>query len=442
MIPVIPATMSDLTALWAAARATDPLVQRYRRSFALLDWGVVPERDPQRAWPGRVPHPRVAYAKALLVKLGEHFPYITRLRTFLLEHPLLVLELGFVPVLDSTQPWGFDVERTVPGDRWLRHQQQTLDHTLLQSLLAATVQSLAAALPDLGSTVAVDVKHSYAWVRENNPKESIPQRFDPGRQPHGDPDCRLGVKRRSNQGQRDGASRTEFLWGYGTGIVSALTPDAGDVVLAELTQPFHQSDITYYHALYQQTVAHLGHPPRNVAADAAFDAWHVYQSCAAQGGIAAIPLNERGPRPVRSADGHPLCDQGHVMLPMGTFVHEDGYRAQHYRCPLRVPPSTEATCDDPRFAHGGCRKVVNLEVGGQLRLALDRTAEPYLSIYRQRTSAERINSQATELGIERPKVRSRAAVVRLNTLTYITINLRAIHRLHDRQAAQTQAVRC
>lgn len=29
----------------------------------------------------------------------------------------------------------------------------------------------------------------------------------------------------------------EYLWGYGSGIASATTPDYGDVVLAEYTQP-------------------------------------------------------------------------------------------------------------------------------------------------------------------------------------------------------------
>ncbi len=40
-------------------RAHDPVVQRYRACFALLDWRQVPERDARRAWPGRPPHPTV-----------------------------------------------------------------------------------------------------------------------------------------------------------------------------------------------------------------------------------------------------------------------------------------------------------------------------------------------------------------------------------------------
>jgi hypothetical protein len=436
---MIPAADRPGCRAWTAERDRDPVVQRYRALFALLDWTAVPERDPHRAWPGSPPQPTAAYIKALLVKLGEQQAHITQLRRFLLEHPLLVLELGFRPHFDLTHPYGFDVERTVPGARWLRHQQHALAPDLLQALLGQSIQALLAEIPAMGTTVAVDVKHCYAWVRENNPKEFVAHRFDPQRQPAGDPTCRLGIKRRHNQ---DGAAASETLWGYGTGIISATDPVYGDVVLAEHTQPFHQPDVTFFRPLFAQVQAHLGRCPTNLAADAAFDAWHVYHVCAEQGGIAAIPLNARGSRPSRDAAGHPYCDQGQVMTPTSQFLHEDGYRAQRYRCPLLCPPPTGVTCDDARFARGGCHKRINLEAGGRMRLALDRQTESYRAIYRQRTSAERINSQATALGIERPKVRRQAAIARLNTLTYLTINLRALQRVQAINATQPATTLC
>jgi hypothetical protein len=436
MIPVVPP--ADATTL-SSAVPLDPVVRRYRAVFALLDWDRVPERDPDRPWPGPTPHPRAAYVKALLIKVNEGQRYSTQLRAYLVEHPALVLEVGFRPVRDPTQPWGFDVERTVPGARWLRHQQQTFDHAVLQALLAGTVAALAATLPGLGQTVALDVKHIYAWVCENNPKVDGPHRFDPARQPRGDPDCRLGVKCQSNQGA---GRRKTYLWGYGTGVATAIYPPLGDVVLAEWTQPFNQQDITWYPPLDTHARANLGFTPPNLVADAAFDAWHVYQRCAEAGGVATIPLNQRGPRPARDAAGHPCCDQGHSMTPTSQFHHADGYRAQRYRCPLLRPTPTGATCPDARFVSGGCHKVVNLEVGGQLRLALDRQAEPYVSLYRRRTSTERINSQATELGIERPRVRRAAGVARLNTLTYLIINVRALQRLPACLAAHAQPALC
>ena len=417
---------------WAAARDRDPVVDRYRRLFAQLDWRQVPDPDPWGPRPGRLGHPPAAYVKALLVKLEEGKPYITDLRRYLVEHPLLVLELGFHPVVDPTQPCGFDVARTVPGARWLRHQQQTLDPALLSRLLAGTVRAVQAAVPDLGTTMAVDVKHLYAWVAENNPTAMRPHRFDPARPPRGDPDCRLGVKRRANTA---GAPVKEYLWGYGSGIATATDPRCGDVVLAEVTQPFHHQDVTVYHPVYAQATAHLGHPPTNVAADAAFDAWHVYQTCAAPpvgtGGIAAIARNRRGPAPPRDAAGRPLCDRGLAMTPGRVFRQADGFPAQDHHCPLRRPIPTGETCPDPRFAAGGCHKVVNLAPGGLLRAQLDRATPAFQAVYRQRTSAERINSQAAALGIDRPKVRRMAAVQRLATLTYVVINAHVLDRLHD-----------
>src|SRR6266851_8998570 len=296
----------------------DPVVQRYRAFFALFAWTQLPERQATRLWPGPRPHPRSAYLKALLVKLCEGKAYISHLRRFLCDHPLLVLELGFLPVLDATAPYGFDVGRTVPGERWLRHMQQSLDQRWLQALLQATVTALQAEIPGLGEVVAFDVKHIYAWVRENNPRESMRDRFCKERQPKGDPDCRVGVKKSTNVEQPDGSKKEvkEYLWGYGSGVAAATTPDYGDVVLAEYTQPFNEADVSYYLPLHRHTVATLGFFPLHTTADAAYDAWYTYETVTHGSGIAAIPLNthgqEEGPR---DPDGTPLCSKGLRMHP-------------------------------------------------------------------------------------------------------------------------------
>ncbi len=420
-------------------RDQDPVVQRYRAFFACLDWSVIPERDPRRPWPGSPPHPTKAYVKALLIKLCEQKAYITHLRQFLVEHPLLVWEIGFRPVGDATQCYGFDVERTVPCDRWLRHWQQHLDNALVQALLRPTVRALRTEIPGLGETVAFDVKHIYAWVQENNLKAYVPDRYNPQRRPSGDPDCRLGVKTSSNQVQADGTTkvRKEYVWGYGSGVAAATDPRYGDVVLAEFTPPFNEADSTYFHPLYERAVDTLGTCPTNVTAEAAFDAWHIYQTCAPHGGIAAIPLNTRGqPPPQRGPDGTSLCAHGLAMSPAYRFDHAEGYRAQEFRCPLLHPRPTAQTCTHEQFRKGpGCVKYINIEAGGLMRVLLDRDAASYKALYRQRTAAERINAQATALGIERPKARNAASVRNLNTLTYIVINVHALQRIRAHKAS-------
>ena len=133
-------------------------------------------------------------------------------------------------------------------------------------------------------------------------------RYDKPTQMAGDPDCRLGVKKRSNQEPAEASSTTEdsagtaasgnkdhptlatpptepaqpaakkdkkekkeLIWGYGTGVAAAFVAGYGDVVLAEDTQGFNENDSTHFHPLYQQTVLALGFFPTYLTADAAVD---------------------------------------------------------------------------------------------------------------------------------------------------------------------------
>jgi hypothetical protein len=417
----------------------DPVVQHSRAFFALFEWRVVPQPCIDPSQPGKRPHPPCAYIKALLLKLENDFATCTRLRRFLVEHPLLVLELGFRPILDVSQPYGFNVERTVPSARWLREKQRTLEQPVLQALLLETVQALREEIPGLGEVVAFDVTHIYAWVKENNWRAYVTERFKKDQQPTGDPDCKLGVKKSINQQQAEGSTkeRKELLWGYGSGVASALVAGYGDVILAEYTQPFNENDITYFVPLYIRTVATLGFFPTHITADAAFDAWYTYQTVVHRQGMAAIPLNQHGhPESHRAADGVPLCEKGWRMHPTFQFSHTYGYCSQRFRCPLLFPQPTGKMCDHAQFGTGkGCVKDLNWELGGQMRVTLNRDGPLYHAVYDQRTSPERINSQSKELGLKRPKVRTIDSIRTLNTLTYLVINARALQRARDLNAS-------
>jgi hypothetical protein len=427
---MIPASHLFDQSTMAALLEHDPVVADYRAFFALLDWSLVDQWQAQRSARGRPAHPESAYLKAFLIRIREGLIYTSQLRRFLLKHPLLVIELGFHLELDANAPYGFDSQKTLPSDVRLRKKLRTLDHLLLQDLLAATVAALHEAIPGLGETVAFDVKHLFAWVRENNPNVYVTGPFNVTHIPKGDPDCRLGVKKSRNQEQPDGSKQEKkvSLFGYGTGVAACTDPVYGDVVLAEYTLPFNEGDVTYFQPLYRQTVRALEMYPTNVTADAAFDAWYVYQCAALHDGIGAIPLNQHSKTPfARLPDGTPLCPIGLPMHPTKPFNHIYGYRAHRFQCPLLFPAKTGQTCEHDQFTKGkGCVKDVNWELGGIQRATLDRTSPLYKGIYNQRTSCERINSQAQALGIERPKVRNIHSVRNLNTLTYVVINVRVL----------------
>src|SRR5207244_4327996 len=345
-------------------------VQDYRAFFALLDWSPVERWQEQRSSRGRPAHPQSAYLKAFLLRIREGMSYTSQLRRFLVKHPLLVIELGFRLHLDPTQPYGFDVEKTVPSASWLREQLHRFDDDLLQTLLQTTVAALQHEIPGFGETVAFDVKHIYAWVRENNPRVYVQGKFDVTYRCKGDPHCRLGVKKSNNQEHPDGSKKEKK----------------------------------------QNTF------------------WYVYEMVAHGPGIAAIPLNRHGHEEVpRDPDGTPRCSRGLRMSPVFQFRHTNGFVAQRFRCPLLFPTRTGETCAHAQFSKGkGCVKDPNWQAGGLMRALLDRDGPLYHAVYNQRTACERINSKAQALGIERPKVRNICSVRNLNTLIYLVINVRAL----------------
>jgi hypothetical protein len=446
--------------------ATDPVVQKYRALLGSLPWHQFPERPTARPWPGPPPQPRAPFAAAYLIKLHEDKRFMSDLRTYLIEHPALVYWLGFTRVPDPTAPHGFDVAATVPKRRHLSTVLRSLPNAALQFLLDATVQSLQATLPPdqqatFGDVIAGDTQALLAWVAENNPKQFIKEgRLDKTRQPKGDKDCKLGVKHRRNHApaDADGSAQptptsdakpastlqvgVDIFWGYASGVVATRLPDGTEVVLAERTRPFNESDPSYFHPLMAMVEARLGRKPRFGTWDAAYDAHYVYDYFEQAGGVAAVPFNPGGPQRAKRAfapDGTPLCAAELPMSLQFSYQHRSGlipHVREKYRCPLLHPTATGDVCPiaDAHWAKGGCTTTIAAGAGSRIRHQLDRDGDDYKALYASRTMVERINAQAEALDILHPKLRSGRAIANRNTLTYVLINLRALSRL--RRAAQ------
>lgn len=427
-----------------------PVAMGYLHMLADLPWSRFPERPTDRAWPGPQPAPRAPFAAAYLVKIDRGLRYMSDLRTFLIEHPALVWVLGFALVAEAASPHGFDAAASLPSQRQLGRVLREMDNAQLQWLLDGAVAALAAAAPDevLGDTISLDTKHILAWVRQNNPKAYVSERYNPERQPSGDPDCRLGCKRRHNTPPTEAVpagavSKGEFHWGYASGVVATQLADGTEAVLAELTQTFDKGDITYFHPLTVQVEARLGRRPRFGALDAAFDAFYVYDYFHQAGGFAAVPLVAKGGVATRTFDsaGNPMCDADLPMHLARTFVNRSS-AVEHERgvwtCPL-IGVADACPVNHAKWPGGGCQTTMATAPGAHLRYQLDRAGDAYKLVYSQRTATERINSQATELGIERPKLRNALAIANHNTLLYVLIDLRALQRLRARQSVRLAA---
>lgn len=443
-----------------------PIAQRCLDLLGPLAWEHLPERNLQRNW-GQPTVPYAAFIAACLLKLNEDKRSMGDLRLFLAEHPELIWLLGFPLVISNSAALGFDASASLPTTRHLTRLLRELPNPILQFLLADTVrlirEVLAAEGVKTGNCISLDTKHILAWVKENNPKAYVEDRFDKTKQPPGDPDCKLGCKRRHNRrktGSEPPPSSTptqnpipakdqsvgEFYWGYGSGVVVIKAPGWGEFIIAELTQTFDKGDTTYFFPLMTTTEQRLDGKPRFGTFDAAFDAWYVYDyfhRADDPGAFAAVPFSEKGGYKAKgrqfSPQGLPLCAAARSMPLKTTFTDRTRSIVAHergkYVCPLLFPRLTGETCPIPHktWSKGGCTVDMPTSIGARLRYTLDREGEAYQAIYKQRTAVERINSQAKALGIERPYLRNGAAIANLNTLIYILINLRMLQRICERQ---------
>jgi hypothetical protein len=438
-----------------------PVAMRYLRFLAPINWDRVPSRDRIQP-PPIAPIPYAPFLAACLVKVDQQICSMARLREYLVDHPALTWLLGFPLVESSDSPWGFDVEASLPTHRHFTRMLRMIPNAILQTLLDTTVSQLQAALPpDLkfGQAISLDTKHILAWVKENNPKAYLENndRYDKTTQPTGDPDCRLGCKKRRNQSTTAQEALStpnenplpasslkvgEWDWGYATGVVATKVPGWGEFVLAEYTQTLNCPDVSYFFPLMEATTRRLGFHPRYGAFDAAFDTWYVHEDFHSDqhDGFAAVPLNERGKHVKYAFDeqGQPFCQAG-LSMPLKSKFWSKTSLVPHtkgrYACPLNAPETQEKSCpiSHKNWAKGGCVTTLPISIGARLRYQLDRQSPAYKDVYKQRTATERINAQAVNLGIERPKLRNGHAIANQNTLISIVINLRALQRVRQQK---------
>lgn len=416
-----------------------------------VDWEQLPTTMSWRD-NGERTVPLCAYVGAYLVKLDRQLPTFGALRRFLREHPALVWALGFPLVKKSGTLDELDPDASLPGHKHFTKKLGLIPNETLHALLDAQVATFQAHFgKGFGEIVSIDTKHILAWVKENNPK-AYPDKDENGQpiernkqQPAGDKDCKLGCKRRRNQvtPTKEGKPLTEkgtigeYYWGYASGVVATKVADVGEFILAEVTQTFDNSDLSYFFPLMEQVEARLGFRPPFATADAAFDAFYIYDYFHQPegNGFAAIPLRQmkHGIRQF-DEDGLPLCDAGLAMPLKNSYTNRTSmvqHQRGRYVCPLLYPEATGDRCpiSHKSWPTGGCLLTMPTSVGARIRYQLDRESDVYQDVFRQRTAVERIFSQAVNLGIERPKLRNQAAITNINTLTYLLINLRLMLRL-------------
>lgn len=440
-----------------------PSAMRILNLLGPIAWDQFPERNLDRFW-GQTTIPYATFSAACLIKLNEHLVSMGGLRRYLIEHPAFIWLLGFPLVPSSKYGFGFDPNASLPTQRHLTQMTRDLSNLSLQFILDQSIALLLAEFSAMGLSVgdciSLDTKHIIAWVKENNPKAYVQERYNKFKQPAGDADCKLGCKRKHNRQIGEPLPTPaknavpvntiavgKYYWGYGSGVVIVKIPGWGEFVLAEKTQTFDKPDVSYFFPLMQQTEQKLGFRPRFGTFDAAFDAFYVYEYFHRPddpSAFAAVPFSEKGGYKSRkfSPEGLPICKAGLPMPLLFTYTDRTVTIIEHergkYVCPFfsKNVKNTFIKQSCPiRHTHarkGGCTATMPTSVGARLRYSLDRQSQTYKEIYNQRSATERINSQAVNLGIERPHFRNGNAIANFNTLTYALINLHLLQRIRHR----------
>lgn len=175
-----------------------PVSMGYVDMLGDIAWKDFPHSRGSR---GPLPMNRGAFVGAFIIKIDQGHKYMSKLRDYLSQHPALIWLLGFPLVLSDKEEHGFDVEKTLVCQRQFSRVLKKLDREQLEFMLKETVDLLAKALPEdlaFAKTVSLDTKHILAWVKENNPKAYVTERFDKEKQLRGDSDCKLGCKKKQS----------------------------------------------------------------------------------------------------------------------------------------------------------------------------------------------------------------------------------------------------
>ncbi len=246
---------SDLCVSHAAAIAADPVVQRWQRVFAPLATLAGLDRPGGAAIPARNRTRAAPICRSCCLRSTRSCQASPGCAPICWSIPCWCWPWGFArwwtPPRRMASTWRAQCRGALVAPAATNHQCHSVGGGA-----GAHRAHPAVAGPGLGHHGRRRCHAIYAYVRENNPKETIAHRFVPTRRVRGDRDCRVGVKTQSNQ--RGSGRKKSYFWGYASGFASTPTV-VGDVVLADITQTGNHQDITVFRPAADR---HVRHPRR------------------------------------------------------------------------------------------------------------------------------------------------------------------------------------
>lgn len=419
----------------------DPLVKEYEQIFNFFDFSVlpVPKCGPKR-------NTLEVYAKVFLIKVNEKLHTSSELREFFFDHPQLIPLVGFYPIYTKLTG-ALDLQKTVVSQRHLRRKLQSIHNQHLKLLLKQTVDQLQAQ-GLLKGTVIADTTEILAWVKENNLKQRVDNRFDKTKHIKGFPGCSLGAKPVPGEKDTKGNPKIRYFWGAKQAALVEPT-EHGPAFLYEEVFTAKTSDVKTALPTLKPLVERWKFRLKKFLADAAYDAFEIYQYVYAKDkpdthrkpANAYIAINTRGHKRLNhqfSEKGNLICEADLEMTNGGRwFDKHKGYHRQKFTCPL-VDQKTKCKCgtcpiNHEKFQKNGCYRYINLDDQEQLRFKIHRDSKEYKETFKQRTFVEQAFSYIKEqYDIEMPKVRNLNSVKNIYTIAAILNNVQILQKATSR----------
>lgn len=401
-------------------------LKQHRLLFANLDLPIL-EKNPLSSM-GRPGFLKKAVFRALVHRNLKGIPNLEELAQEMNDN------------LSVAQACGFDILKPLPShDRYSRFLRDT-PNQIFQKIRTCLVKELIKEGHVFGNYLSIDSMPIIANVKQNNPKIFVKNRFDKSNLPKADKDARLGIIVIQPDSlfpiqldflkQLEQKRKIMFFWGYRNHVV---TDCLSELPIAEITKPANVHDSKLFIPVFNQVKNDLSLSPHSVLADSAHDALYIRQFIYGDlEAVAFIPPNPRGgiKEPKLSSSGKKICIAGFPLQYWGRFkdrgrirfkyvcpiTHSKRFAKEHPLCPMY----------HPNFLKGKGCIVYTYNRYSDIPPQPDPNSDHFKTVYRLRTSSERVFSKFLNFPIHRPPVKGLTAVSNLITIAHITILLLAL----------------
>jgi hypothetical protein len=387
---------------------------KYEKLFENLP--EIPFKQPQR---GRRPFSRQALLKALVYCNLRGIVKLSELEFELRNNPSIAAPLGLDPL------------RKLPSDErfsaFLRSNPngyfQVVRKSLLQELINECIVS--------GSGIALDSCPIEATVKENNLKASVKDRYNKQRLVSGDKDARLGV---SIHFREPFKKKVHYFWGYRNHIINDLE---SELPIWEITLQANKSEKPVGLSMLKQLDQEFLLPVKAVAGDANYDfeelLKYIIKQMKAEAIIPRNPGNTQN-TPYTVKKGKIYCQAELLMYRKGK-MNVKNITYDQYSCPIHWSKKSRkqyllCPAGHPKFfKQKGCNVLIRLTPS--VREEINYGTQKFKTIYKKRTSVERVFSRLLAISMQKPTVKGLRAVRNHCTIAHITVLLVALtaHRM-------------